>query len=220
MGIVLDPIKCFPLHPTEEILEEYVFDRLPEDRAAQVEEHLLICQSCQDAVAETDRFVSALKATVGHPDIVHFRVPAIGRVRRGWRNVLDGLPRFATNRTGLVPILLVAILALLVVREQREEPATPVAVTLTSVRGLNPLSLAPARKPLLLSIDAPDLTPGREYRVELVDATGRAVWKGAVTETDGKLVATMSKPLRKGVYWARLYGTGSELLREFGISSK
>ena len=25
MGIVLDPIKCFPSHPSEEILEEYVF---------------------------------------------------------------------------------------------------------------------------------------------------------------------------------------------------
>jgi hypothetical protein len=41
-----------------------------------------------------------------------------------------------------------------------------------------------------------------------------------VSEVDGKLAATMSKPLRNGVYWIRLYGADSELLREFGLSAK
>jgi len=54
----------------------------------------------------------------------------------------------------------------------------------------------------------------------VVDAAGSPVWEGAVSEVGGKLTATMSKPLRSGVYWVRLYGTKSELLREFGLSAK
>jgi hypothetical protein len=67
MGIVLDPSKVFSLHPNEEILEEYVLHRLPEILTAQVEEHLLHCHRCQDAVAETDEFVAALKVVANQP---------------------------------------------------------------------------------------------------------------------------------------------------------
>jgi len=61
MGIVLDPAKRFLFHPNEEILEEYVLHRLPEMLTASVEEHLLVCHGCQDAVADTDDFVTAMK---------------------------------------------------------------------------------------------------------------------------------------------------------------
>ena len=217
MGILVDPTKSGPSHPSEEILEEYVFLRLPEALAAPVEEHLLLCHSCQDAVAETDRFVSELKIAGKHPDLAHHPAPAAGQVRSGWWNVLDMLPRLAT-RTSLA--LALAIMVLLVVRKNAPGPVAPVAVSLSALRGPDALSPAPAGKPLLLRIEAPDLAPGKEYGVELVDAAGGAIWKGPVTETDGKLVATMSKPLRKGVYWVRLYGPDSALLREFGLSAK
>jgi hypothetical protein len=205
MGIVLDPNKCFASHPSEEILEEYVFHRLPEALTAQVEEHLLICHSCQDAVQETDGFVFDLKAADRDPDIVYDPRPRAKQAGWGW---------------GLAPVLALAVLTLVVVEKQVQEPSTPVSVSLTSLRGLNPLTAAPAGKPLQLDMNAPDLKSGKQYRVEVVDATGYTVWKGAVTGTDGKLVATMPKPLGRGMYWVRLYGADSELLREFGISAK
>jgi len=206
MGFVLDPTKCFLLHPNEEILEEYVLHRLPETLAAQVEEHLLICQSCQDEVAETDEFVAALKVAVNQPA---FQLAQ-------WMSVLPSL----ANRTSLAPIVALVVLALVVVWQHPQETSTSVAVSLSSLRGTNPLSAAPAGKPLRLSIELPDLVKGREYRTEVVDAGGSPVWKGAVSEVDGKLAVTMSKPLRNGVYWVRLYGADSELLREFGLSAK
>ena len=67
MGIVLDPAKGFLLHPTEEILEEYVLHRLPETLTARVEEHLLYCHGCQDTVTETDEFVAAMKVAANQP---------------------------------------------------------------------------------------------------------------------------------------------------------
>jgi hypothetical protein len=206
MGIVLDPTKCFASHPSEEFLEEYVFHRLPEVLTTQVEEHLLICHSCQDAVGETDGFVFDLKAADRDPDLVYHLRPRAKQPGWSW---------------GLGPVLALAVLTLvMVLQKQVQEPFAPVAVSLSSLRGLDPLTSAPAGKPLQLNMNAPDLTSGKQYRVEVVDATGYTVWKGAATETDGKLVATMSKPLGRGVYWVRLYGADSELLREFGISAK
>ena len=83
MGIVLYPTK-FPLHPTEEILEEYVFDRLPEELTAPIEEHLLICPICQDAIVDTDRFVSDLTLAAGYPPYLHplSRIFGVGGLRQ------------------------------------------------------------------------------------------------------------------------------------------
>jgi hypothetical protein len=202
MGIVLDPTKCFLPHPNEEILEEYVLHRLPETLAAQVEEHLLICHSCQDAVATTDRFIATLKVSTSQP--------------APWWSILPSL----ASRTSLAPMVALVILALVVVWKHPQEASAPVAVSLSSLRGLSPLASAPAGKPLRLSIDLPDLVSTGEYRVEVVDAAGSPRWKGAVSDIHGRLVATISKPLENGVYWVRLYGRDSELLREFGLSAK
>ena len=206
MGIPVDLTKSFPFHPTEEILEEYVFERLPEPLVAQVEEHLLICHSCQDAVVEIDRFVPAFKIAARPP------VPVAGSPLIGWRT----LPRKMT----LAPVILLAILAFLAIRKDAHQVTAPVAVSLSSVRGLEPLAPAPAGKPLELDIETPDLRSGSQYTIEVVDASGSPVWNGAVTETGGKLAAHMPKTLGVGVYWVRLYAADSQLLREFGLSAK
>ena len=67
MGNLLDSNRSFPAHPSDEILEEYGFHRLSEALVAQVEEHLLVCHHCQDAVVETDQFVEALKRASRQP---------------------------------------------------------------------------------------------------------------------------------------------------------
>jgi hypothetical protein len=48
-------------HVSEEVLERYSMSKLPEDEFAQVEEHLLICELCQNQLAEVDLFVSRMK---------------------------------------------------------------------------------------------------------------------------------------------------------------
>jgi hypothetical protein len=206
MGIVLDPTKCLLTHPNEEILEEYALHGLPEALTAQVEEHLLLCESCQNAVAGTDSFVAAMKIAVNRPAL--------------WRSVFPSLG----NRTQLVPMAALVILGLVAIWPHRPEPSAPVSVSLSSLRGSSALAPAPAGKSLRLSIDLsidqPDLAPAGAYRIEMVDAAGRPIWKGPVSDVEGKLVATLRTPLAKGVYWVRLYGANSELVREFGISAQ
>jgi hypothetical protein len=204
-GNSVDLTKSFPPHPSEDILEEYVLDRLPEALTAQVEEHLLICHPCQDAVEQTDTFVSAMKTADRHP------IPAAGFPGSGWRRTVPA--------ASVVAVLAVAIVAALAVRKPTPgSPQTPAKVSLSSLRSFSVLAPAPAGTPLQLGIEAADLTPGKQYRVEVVDAVGREVWQGAVTEADRKLLATITKPLSAGVYWVRLYAGNSELLREFGMS--
>src|SRR5512135_1844813 len=108
MGIVLDPIKCFLSHPSEEILEEYVLGRLPDVLTAQVEEHLLICQDCQEAIRETDQFVAAFKAAAVQP--------APPTARPGW----------LVARTNLAAVLALVILALVVVWNRPQDVSAPV----------------------------------------------------------------------------------------------
>jgi len=203
MGIVLDPTKCFLAHPNEDILEEYVLHRLPEALTAQVEEHLLLCESCRRTVADTDSFVAALKTEANQP--------------APWRGFL---PTSLANRTQVAALVALVVLALVTIWPYPPEPSAPVPVSLSSLRGTSSLASAPTGKPLRLSIDQPDLVPAEEYRIQVVDAAGGMIWKGPVMDIDGKLVATLSKPLAKGVYWVRLYGADSELLGEFGMSAQ
>jgi hypothetical protein len=202
MGIVPHPMTWSLSHPTEDTLEAYVLRRLPDALAAPLEEHLLICHRCQDAVAALDQFVASMRFAV-RPSIP----PAAGPILSGFRS--------------MAPIAALVLSALVVVwKYPQQVSVSPVAVTLSSLRAANPLSPAPAGKPLTLTIEAPDLGSEKYYRIEVVDAAGGMAWKGPVTESAGKLSANIPRPLGDGVYWVRLYGSNSELLREFGLSAQ
>ncbi len=48
-------------HPTDDALEEWVFNRLPTSVCAPLEEHLLVCSTCQDRLAEIDEYIIVMK---------------------------------------------------------------------------------------------------------------------------------------------------------------
>jgi hypothetical protein len=50
-------------HPSEEVLEQYLFDSLPEPHAESVEEHLLVCHSCIESAEQLLAFVQSLRTT-------------------------------------------------------------------------------------------------------------------------------------------------------------
>jgi hypothetical protein len=209
MGIFPHPNRCLPPHPSDEILEDYAFSRLPEALAASVEEHLLVCHRCQDIVTATDEFAAALKSAVRERASQRSFLPPVvaSRMNLSW------------GRMTLAAAIALAVVALpLVSKHASQEPREPVAVNLSSMRGPSTLAPAPAGKPLRFSIDVPDLVSTLSYRVQVVDAAGSLVWKGAVLVSEGEMVATMSQPLANGVYWVRLYGEHAELLREFGLA--
>ena len=51
-------------HISEDILENYALGKLSNDASAPVEEHLLVCPTCQDALQEADDYIGVIKAAV------------------------------------------------------------------------------------------------------------------------------------------------------------
>ena len=204
----MDLTKHLPSHPNEEVLEEYVFHRLPAVLVAQVEEHLLLCESCREALHKIDEFVSTMHASARTLNSIQSSAPGARRRTALWTGA------------GAVSVAVVTLAGLLVLHETPKEQAAPVAVTLSSIRGLEALSIVPAGKPLELHIDAPDLAPAGNYQIRLVNSAGGQIWKGTTTHRDGKPLAQIPVALKAGVYWVRLYDATGTALREFGMSAK
>ena len=194
--------KRFPPHPSDELLEEYFFHRLAEARVAEIEEHLLICEDCRIAVQKLDAFILTMKAEAARP--------ATSQLWQGSQS----------SNIGALSAAALVVAALVVFWTRPLDNPTPVDVILSSIRGIELSSEAPAGKSLRLHIDAPDLVPGPAYQVALVDAAGGSVWTGTATDADGEILAQIQKRLMSGMYWVRLYDAENRQLREFGMSVK
>jgi hypothetical protein len=122
-------------------------------------------------------------------------------------------------------VLGLAALALLVAAGRQwpsihHSAAQPALVILESNRGAeSPLnSSTPAAKPFTLMLDLTALPPLPQYRLEIVDAAGRAVFGSTAAPDNNKLRATVAKGLPGGTYFVRVYGP--ELLREYGLQAR
>jgi hypothetical protein len=188
-------------HPHEDVFEEYVFERLTDPQSTVFEEHLLICEECQNTLEGVTEYIRLMKAATSAYAVDRPRIPAPQMRFRS-----HGLRR---NAATAAVLLLMCITALL---SWRTPPADPQTVGLEAYRAGDPSTVpqAPAGRPLDLKIDLKDLPPATGYRVEVVDSSGRRVWFGGTP-------ARLNKGLARGSYWIRLYAETGELLREFGL---
>jgi hypothetical protein len=184
-----------PTHPAQEIFENYVFNRLPEEEIANFEMHLLICESCQDALKETIEFIRLMKAGTASYISQHRGTPFPGRFRPA--------VRWNVAAAALVLTTLVALLS------WRTPVTEPRAIAMDAYRGAG--TRAPSGEPLELKIDLKDVKPAAGYQVEIVDAAGGRVWFG-------RTPARINKGLSPGMYWVRLSTNTGEPLREYGLT--
>jgi hypothetical protein len=183
-------------HPDQDVFEDYAFERLSLDEAANFEEHLLICEKCQDTLADTDEYIQVMKAATA--------ANAGGRITTSLPRREQGL---RWNAAAAAILLLTCLTALL---SSRAPSGDPKQIALNSYRGTADVPLAPAGRPLDLKIDLKDVRAAPGYRVEVVDQTGRRVWFGGPP-------AHLAKGLPEGDYWVRLLTDNGELLREYGL---
>lgn len=191
-------------HPHEDEFEDYAFDRLSGDEAAGFEEHLLICEKCQNTLQKTEEYIRLMRAATAAYVAAHPDVTRHGIASHGIRSRDHGL---RWNAAAAAALLLTCLTALL---SWRTPAGDTKAVLLEANRGA--YSHAPAGQPLDLKIDLKDVPPAPGYRVEVVDATGRRVWFGGTP-------ARLTKGLPQGVYWVRLSTDTGESLREYGLSA-
>lgn len=211
----------FNIHPPEETLEEYCFNRLPHENAAAIEEHLLICEPCQHTVKNLDEYIALMKAATAEYNLAASSAPTgstWSRLRNVWSRPFSPSWAIALGAVGAIAVLSWAMISMVTAR-RAEQPPLAAFVALTAVRGGETLAMnqGPAGRPLDLAIDLADLSVSDAYRMEVVSAQGQPIWDAQETASNGKLSARLPKGLSPGVYWVRLYAARDELLREFGL---
>jgi len=190
-----------------EIWEEYAFERLSEAETATLEEHLLICPTCQAELHRVDEFISMMKQASwqDRPQPV-----------RSWIRGLGYAVASGVAAGGIVAAFILA--EGVAFRPKTVTGQAP--VELLSLRsGAAGANHAIADRTLDLRIDLADLPGGREYQIEIVDANGRRWWSGEVEASIEWLSAHVGTPLNAGQYWVRLYSEGA-LVREFGLRAE
>ncbi len=209
----LDTLPSVPVHPSEDLLEEYSFGRVLEPALAPLEEHLLDCTLCQARLLAVDEYTALMKAGIA----------AMERER----DVRPSL-RFALPRMPGYPVVFAAAVMMVLVGVTlgwRAQPSSPAAVAyaasavkLTALRGGDGegVARAPFGHPLELTVDRSDLPAAGPYRLEVVSSTGFPLWSGAAQIAPRNLSARVTTRLALGAYWVRLY-SGDQLRREFGL---
>jgi hypothetical protein len=225
----LDLKLHFAAHPTEEVLEAYALKRLDAERIPSLENHLLACEACQDALAEVDELIATMKlmeqasplkqsSTVPQKAAPTASLPEAPEAVSFWNKLADFMktPRFAIPAFACA----VAIAALLLVGPRfLSQGSAPLAmVTLSSLRGSQTLVTAHAGQPLDLGVESTQLAVSPGFQMEMVDASGKPLWRGELTAAgNGRFSARMTEKLSAGTYWVRLYNLNANLVQEFGL---
>ena len=193
------------LHATDEMLERYSMDGLAGPELAEFEEHLLVCETCQDRLAREDLIRQRVR-----DGAAALQRPAAA-VR--WR-----LPKLAWA-AGLVAVGLV-VFAGSAWQSLRRSTGAPAVILLQTTRGTDNRTPAPALagKPLTLVLDLTDLQQFSEYTLEIVDSRGHPAFQSNGSPRNDKLQVTLTHGLAAGVYFVRLYTPTRELLREYALT--
>ena len=204
-------------HADGEHLERYSMGTLVGPEAEALEEHLLICPTCQDELAEIDAYVRTVRAAASR---LRSEQP---HSRRRTRSRFWGFfwqPGLAYGAIAAVCLMLAVWVSL-----TRQSPSSssfpPVAVLLQAVRGPGGAidARAPGGRPLILRADLSGLQPQTVWELEVVDARGARVHRSAGAASEGSLEVKLTAGLAAGQYWVRLYapGSGSGPLREYAL---
>src|SRR4051794_14366128 len=127
------------LHESDDQLELYALDRLPDAAVERIEEHLIICTTCRERLEHAGSFALGMQQALRHP------LPLETQQRTGW---FAGW-RF---RWALSGALACAMLLGVLVYRNRSPIALPAIATLSlsAMRGAN--ATAPAAKELDLTL--------------------------------------------------------------------
>lgn len=201
-------------HPPEEVLERYAMHRATDAELEQVEEHLLICGKCRDALDESERWVTLMKTALPAGPAR----PVEARWRRWWQSFAgteDDQNRWYHQArvpvyVGALAVLLVAVSVTPALREKN----SPVQeIRLEALRGNDLRVEVAADRPAQLQFM--DLAAEQGVlKAAIVTASGSPVWEGPVHSSGARIPA-----LRPGSYWVRIFNSSGEQIKEYGLNA-
>jgi hypothetical protein len=184
-------------HIEETTLESYSMGLLAEEAAAEVEQHLLVCEACCARVTEADSYVRAMKRAAQE-----LPKPEPSR----W-NLRLLLPAFA---------VCALLIAAAVVKFSPSVERPPATIALFAMRGADSQAHGPSERPLILQPDLNGLAAAPSYRLDLVNISGATVWQG-VLSAQTQPAAALVPPQTRGLYVVRVSLQSGELLREYAL---
>ncbi len=201
-------------HPTEDLLEQYIAGKLTKNAASLVSTHLFECDSCYERYETELDFRSAFRNAASAMPVAEPAAAAEPTKESFWS-------RFALIPSpALVAAAALALVMMFVVPRWTGNNGSPVVAELTAMRGGQAEKPVPAGRPVRLKLNT-DGIQGQNLRLELVDASGAAVWGGTAAPANGQAEVLVDRPLQSGTYWVRLYGQhDSDPLREYALNVK
>jgi hypothetical protein len=191
-------------HIAEEQLEQYALGHLPDGDVERIEEHLLICTSCQDQLDGVADFQIGTKGALqSEPALLR---PALSTDWSGW---LRRHPAFSMA-VGFATL----ILAIGLFSRSRLQFAPVATLQLTALRGEMPVAAA-AREFDLTLTDGP--RSGGPFRVEVVGSLGQTMWNGLAESGASGIEVKVLQRLGPGDYFVRLYSDSGKVLHEYGF---
>ena len=183
-------------HPSEDELELYALGRLPATSTAPIEEHLLLCESCQRKTAEYEELGRAFRDYQAAPVRI---TPRTARRPVYWAG---GLAAAAVLGAALVTGI--------------PGSKQPAQVELTAWRGESGSGSVPAGRKLDLVLSATGLPDSGALQVAVAASDGEILWRGPGTREGDRVRARTDQGLLGGQYWVRILD-GDRLLREFSL---
>jgi len=199
-------------HALDEVLELYVLHKLPPDQTETLEEHLLVCESCQDRLLEHERYVKATKIAAAR-----LKSEQKGTHRVSRTPILRWLDAPARPGWAAAAALAFALAVWLIPLSRPPESYRDIPLSLTRGPELGAVAALESRQAPRLHLNLAEFPPRSSYTVEIANAAGATVFSvNTSAPQSAELVVPVDKVLPKGMYWVRLY-SGGELLREYGL---
>ena len=210
---------------TDHELEEYLFSRLSGVTREVIEEHLLVCERCQDRVEAEEAYVGAIQQAAKQLEAEDFTRAMSGGAEvkpPGWReSVSAGFAVFFGSRMMLAAAgVVVVVVAVVLYSPLMRRGPTETAVELSLARGAGDEGAsAPAGNWLKLSADVSELPALAQWQVDVVSATGQLEQSATVVAVGGRLRWQVKDGLAAGRHWVRLRDPrDGSLVREFGLA--
>lgn len=185
-------------HVEETTLERYSMGSLEEKALAELEQHLLLCETCRGRVTAADAYIFAMKWAAR-------RLPAPIE-QPSWNFRL--LQAFA-----VYALLIMTAVGRFAPSDRNHAPA---AIALLAMRGTDSSAHGPSGRVLVLQPDLNGLVDAPSYRLELVNAFGAPIWRGTLSGR-AKSAAAIVPPRSPGVYFVHLSLPSGQLLREYSL---
>lgn len=200
-------------HISDDALERYAYGRLPDELITPLEEHLLICEACQARLEQLEQFIHI--GMVAAQEVRSEQTARRSRARSWWDSWLSPVPKQVWAGA-----FAAVVLAAVIIPFTGFAPGSVDEAQLVASRDSGDLPRVRAGN-VAVKIDTAELNRGSAYLVQLVDLTGKEIWKGSLQATGGPVRVAVGERLSRDQYLIRLYENGDPApIKEYGLMVK